>query len=66
MVKLFRYLKKREWIMAAVSLVFIISQVWLDLRLPEYMSEITVLVQTDGKMCIRDRPCQTANGRFLW
>lgn len=48
MVKLFRYLKKREWLMAAVSLVFIISQVWLDLRLPEYMSEITVLVQTDG------------------
>ena len=34
--------------MAAVSLVFIINQVWLDLRLPEYMSEITVLVQTDG------------------
>ena len=48
MVKLFRYLKKREWLMAAVSLVFIISQVWLDLRLPEYMSQITVLVQTDG------------------
>ena len=48
MVKLFRYLKKREWLMAAVSLVFIINQVWLDLRLPEYMSEITVLVQTDG------------------
>ena len=48
MVKLFRYLKKREWLMAAVSLLFIISQVWLDLRLPEYMSEITVLVQTDG------------------
>ena len=34
--------------MAAASLVFIIGQIWLDLRLPEYMSEITVLVQTEG------------------
>ena len=48
MTKLFRYLKKREWAMAAASLVFIIGQIWLDLRLPEYMSEITVLVQTEG------------------
>ena len=48
MTKLFRYLKKRDWAMAAASLVFIIGQIWLDLRLPEYMSEITVLVQTEG------------------
>lgn len=50
MTKLFRYLKKREWAMAAVSLVFIIAQIWLDLRLPEYMSEITILVQTEGSV----------------
>lgn len=62
MVKLFRYLKKREWIMAAVSLVFIISQVWLDLRLPEYMSEITVLVQTDGSTMSE---ILTAGGKML-
>ncbi|MDY2712345.1 MAG: ABC transporter ATP-binding protein [Candidatus Faecivivens sp.] len=50
MTKLFRYLKKREWAMAAVSLVFIVAQIWLDLRLPEYMSEITILVQTEGSV----------------
>ncbi len=50
MTKLFRYLKKREWAMAAVSLVFIVAQIWLDLRLPEYMSEITMLVQTEGSV----------------
>ena len=50
MTKLFRYLKKREWTMAAVSLVFIVAQIWLDLRLPEYMSEITMLVQTEGSV----------------
>lgn len=31
-----------------VSLVFVISQVWLDLKLPDYMSEITKLVETEG------------------
>ena len=36
--------------MAAVSLVFIVAQIWLDLRLPEYMSEITILVQTEGSV----------------
>lgn len=34
--------------MAGVSLIFIVSQVWLDLKLPDYMSEITKLVQTPG------------------
>lgn len=48
MLKLFKRLKGREWAMAAVCLVFIVGQVWLDLRLPEYMSEITKLVQTEG------------------
>ena len=48
MFKLFRYLGKQEWAMAGCALLFILGQVWLDLRLPEYMSEITVLVQTEG------------------
>lgn len=34
--------------MITVSLVFIVAQVWLDLRMPEYMSSITTLVQTAG------------------
>jgi len=48
MLKIFRYLKAGEWLAAAVSIVFIVSQVWLELKLPAYMSEITRLVQTPG------------------
>ncbi|MBQ8993233.1 MAG: ABC transporter ATP-binding protein, partial [Turicibacter sp.] len=48
MFKLFQNLKAKEWILFAISLVFLVSQVWLDLKLPDYMSEITQLVQTSG------------------
>lgn len=48
MIKLLRYMKGREWLFFLVSLIFIISQVWLDLKLPDYMSEITTLVKTEG------------------
>lgn len=48
MIKIFKYLKREEWICMAVSIIFIVMQVWLDLKLPDYMSEITVLVQTKG------------------
>lgn len=48
MIKLMRSLTKKEWALAAVSLVFIVSQVWLDLTMPEYMSEITLLIQSEG------------------
>jgi ATP-binding cassette subfamily B protein len=48
MIKILKRLKVAEWIQAIVSLVFIVAQVWLDLKLPEYMSEITRLTQTPG------------------
>lgn len=48
MLKLFKNLKKTEWILAVLSVAFIVVQVWLDLKMPEYMSEITMLVQTEG------------------
>ena len=48
MFKLFQNLKAKEWILFAISCVFLVSQVWLDLKLPDYMSEITKLVQTSG------------------
>src|SRR5690554_6214256 len=51
MLKIFRYLRNRDWLYALVSLVFIIIQVFLDLKMPDYMSEITTLVQTgDSQM----------------
>jgi ATP-binding cassette subfamily B protein len=48
MLKIFKYLKPGEWLAAGISLVFIVSQVWLELKLPDYMAEITRLVQTPG------------------
>lgn len=48
MLKIFKYFKSREWGLVGASLLFVIAQVWLDLRLPEYMSEITTLIQTEG------------------
>ena len=37
MLKLFKYLKKKDWLYVFISLCFIVFQVWLDLRLPDYM-----------------------------
>ena len=48
MLRIFRYLRPVEWLMASVSLGFIVMQVWLDLKSPDYMAEITTLVQTPG------------------
>lgn len=48
MLKLLKRMTKRECGMVLASLVFIIAQVWLDLKMPDYMSTITELVQTPG------------------
>ena len=48
MKTVFQNLKKTYWLLAAVCLAFIALQVWLDLKTPDYMAEITTLVQTAG------------------
>lgn len=48
MLKLLKYLSKRDWCFALLSIALIVGQVWLDLRMPEYMTRITTLVQTEG------------------
>ena len=48
MTKLFKNLKKEDWLLIVLSSIFIIFQVWLELKIPDYMSEITKLVQTSG------------------
>jgi len=48
MIKVLKYLTPKEWLMAVLSLGFIVIQVWLDLKYPDYMAEITTLVQTPG------------------
>ncbi len=48
MLKLIKNFNKKEWGLVLVSLVLIVFQVWLDLKMPDYMAEITKLVQTEG------------------
>lgn len=48
MFKLFKNFSKKDIGFILVSLVLIVLQVWLDLKMPDYMSEITILVQTEG------------------
>lgn len=48
MLKLLRNLKTTEWGIGIVAFAFILIQVWLDLAMPEYMAEITELVQTEA------------------
>jgi len=45
MIKLLKYLKSKDWLFVFISLLFIVCQVWLDLKLPDYMSDITALIQ---------------------
>lgn len=48
MIKLLKNLRRREKLMALVCLVFVVCQVYFDLRLPDYMTELTVLIKTSG------------------
>ena len=48
MLRILKHLRWKEWLLVAACVVLIVGQVQLDLALPDYMSEITRLVQTDG------------------
>lgn len=48
MLKLLKNFTKKEWFLAICSLLLVFMQVWLELKMPDYMSEITKLVQTEG------------------
>lgn len=51
MIKLIaRQMSKLQWLSMIVVLGLIVMQVWLELTIPDYMSEITVLVQTEGSL----------------
>ena len=50
MIKLFKNLTKKDVCFILVAILLIVFQVRLDLKLPDYMSEITRLVQTTGRM----------------
>ena len=48
MIKLFKYLNKKDILYITICLILVTFQVWLELRIPEYMSNITKLVETEG------------------
>lgn len=48
MLKLLKDFTKKDYLIIFIAILLIVFQVWLDLKLPDYMSEITVLVQTEG------------------
>ena len=48
MFKLIKNFKKKDWLIIIVSIALIVMQVWFELKMPDYMSKVTVLVQTEG------------------
>lgn len=62
MLRVLKHMGVKQWLMAVVSAVLIAFQVQLDLKLPDYMSEITKLVQTEGSAM---SAILTAGGKML-
>lgn len=48
MIKILGYVNKRQWLYILAILALVFAQVWLDLKLPDYMASVTMLVQTEG------------------
>ncbi|MBQ9740172.1 MAG: hypothetical protein IJV91_04435 [Kiritimatiellae bacterium] len=79
MIKLLKHLTKREWRFAFCVLVLIVAQVWLDLKMPDYMNAITQIAsgssgiqgRVSGQMsdiypgfCASICSCETQKFRF--
>ncbi|MDE6398489.1 MAG: ABC transporter ATP-binding protein/permease [Clostridiales bacterium] len=62
MIKLFKYLSKRDWLFAAICVGLIVLQVWLELTMPDYTAKINTLVVSEGSKL---RPILTAGGKML-
>lgn len=48
MLKLLKNMRRKEWLMALLCLLLVVGQVHFDLRLPDYMTELTTLIKTSG------------------
>ena len=48
MFKMFKNFTKKDWLIVLLNFLLVVVQVWLDLKLPDYMSSITTLIQTEG------------------
>lgn len=50
MLKQLKYLQKRDWVLAFLSVCFIVFQVWLELEIPEYMEKMIMIIQSKGSV----------------
>ena len=48
MIKLFKQMRRKEALMALLCAVLVVGQVWFELRLPDYMTQLTTLIKTPG------------------
>ena len=48
MIKLLKRMRRREWLMAGLCALLVLGQIYFDLSLPDYMSDLTVLIETPG------------------
>lgn len=62
MLRIFKNLDKKDWLLVILAIALVFCQVWLDLKLPDYMSQITVLVETEGSAMSE---VLTAGGKML-
>lgn len=62
MIRICKYLSKAEWFQLFVGLLFIVAGVWLQLKLPDYMADITRLVETPNSEM---RDVWVAGGKML-
>ena len=62
MLRIFKNLSRKDWGFVIISIAFIVVQVWLDLKLPDYMSEITLLIQMPQTVMAE---VLTAGGKML-
>lgn len=48
MLKLIKYFDRKDWVKIILCVILTVGSVWLELKMPDYMSEVTKLVQTEG------------------
>lgn len=48
MFELLKKMKRKEWLTAGLCAILVLGQIYFDLRLPDYMSDLTVLIKTPG------------------
>jgi len=48
MIKILKYMRRRDWVLTFIAIFFTILRVYFELKIPEYMKQVTELVMTEG------------------